>query len=440
MDIFLESLKKSIEHLQIIDSVFSEASYPESEIYKEIKENINRLDVARSQNKFSEELYVGGKKKNNAKNTGYSRQMILSDVIEYILNGRGYYYAIRDREAMKTYIRIILEIVNQLMIFDSLTVNTELRKVLLDKLKERFDNDLFKESDRKNEHEALSLHDSPIGFPLQESKVAHEVLVKLGLKPNAGDEEKALRRLNDYYDSLLPKTAGGLWGELLVYVYLLRQNAGYIFPLFLNQRILSGDEKAFLKPPDLLFLPYGKETFFGIEVGRGKDIQSGNFSIVTGIPTATKANADNPKRCCICGKWMLFCPIVIQNYSDMDKRIDKLKKPINCISECTIYKPEEIQKGKCFYAMHEGGHPKNYIMKMGSSKTYHFHLNCLKKDPGGAKEVAPNKIVMYYPYVEGLERFEKFNLDKEEIEKKINDLKIVLSELNRLEETESNGY
>ena len=432
MDIFLESLKKSIEHLQIIDSVFSESSYPESKIYKQIKDNIKSLDNTRTENKFSEELYVGGKKRNSASNTGYGRQMVLSDVIEYIVNGRGYYYAIRNRNAMKAYIRIILEMVNQLMIFDSLVVNIELRKKLLEELEHKFGEELFKGSDRKMEHEALYLHDSPLGFPLHNQKINPEVVKKLGLTPNK-DEKKALDRIETYYDSLLPKTAGGLWGELLVYIYLLRKDFGYIFPLFLNQRILSGNEKVFLKPPDLLLLPYGRETFFGIEVGKGKDIQSGNFSIVTGIPTATKANTDNPKRCCICGKWMLFCPIVIENYSDIDKHIDNLKTPINCMTECKIYKPEEILDGKCSYAMHKGGKPKEYVMLMTSSSTYHFHLNCLKNDSEGTKDVNKNKIVMYYPYVDGLDKFDDSLIDKDLVDMKISDLKDKLSELNKKE-------
>ncbi|MBE0433831.1 hypothetical protein IBX73_10265 [candidate division WOR-3 bacterium] len=42
---------------------------------------------------------------------------------------------------------------------------------------------------------------------------------KIGLKE--GDSE-ATRELDKYFDSLLPKTAGGLWHELLVYVFLQR--------------------------------------------------------------------------------------------------------------------------------------------------------------------------------------------------------------------------
>jgi hypothetical protein len=375
---------------------------------------------------------VGGKKRNSSNNTGYGRQMILSDIIEYIINGRGYYYAVRSREAMKTYIRIILELVNQLMIFDSLVVNVNLRREVLDRLKREIGPSFFKEKDREMEHEALYTHDSPLGFPLREPHVNQDALTKLGLGEK--DTNKAIGRMETYYDSLLPKTAGGLWGELLVYIYLLRKDVGFIFPLFLNQRLLGGTERVFLKPPDLLLLPYGRETFFGIEVGAGKDVQSGNFSIVTGIPTATKANADNPKRCCICGKWMLFCPKVVREYSDVDKEISNLRKPINCLDECDIYKREEILAGKCFYAMHKGGKPKNYVMQMTSSSVYHFHLNCLNNDPDGAGEISEGKIIMYYPYVDGLEKFDDFNVDRRAIQSKIDEFKCELSKLNYPEE------
>src|SRR3989338_7975191 len=159
MDTFLDSLKKAIIHLEVIDKVFSESEFPEKDIYLKIKDNLNSLNNKLPANKFSEELYVGGKKRNASNNQGYARQMILADLIEYIINGRGYFYAIRNKDAMKAYIRIILEIVNQLMVFDSLVVEVEVRKKLLEELKNKLGDDFFKEDERKLEHEALLLHD-----------------------------------------------------------------------------------------------------------------------------------------------------------------------------------------------------------------------------------------------------------------------------------------
>lgn len=434
MEIFLNPLKKSINHLEIIDKVFSNSTYPEKDIYLKIKDELKRLDTKIPFNKFSEELYVGGKKRNSSNNQGYARQMILSDIVEYIINGRGYFYAIRNKEAMKTYIEIILTIVNQLMIYDSISVDIPLRKRLLEELQAEMGGDFFKEEERKIEHEALLLHSSPIGLPLRNNEVNNSVLEKLGL--TEFEKGKAIKRLEEYYDSLLPKTAGGLWGELIVYIYILRTNLGFVFPLLLNQRLLtgeSGSSRLYLKPPDLLLLPYGKQNFYGIEVGGGKEVQSGNFSIITGLPTATKANMDNPKRCCICGKWMLFCPQVIKDYSDNDKSLGDIEKPIKCISDCKIYTKEQILEGKCPYAMHKGGKPQEYVMNM-KGETYHFHLNCLKNDSLGKKDISENSIVAYYPYVRGLEEFENMKVDVDIVKQKIEELKQYLSKINEKSE------
>lgn len=429
MDIFLKSLKQSIKHLEIIDNVFSNSEYDDKEIYLKIKENLLEFNSKIPFNKFNEELYVGGKKRNSSRNQGYGRQMILSDIIEYIINGRGYFYAIRNKEAMKSYLRIIIEIVNQLMIMDSIVINLDIRKKILEELKEGIGEvDFFKEEDRKKEHEALLLHKQPIGFPLKNTIISNEVLEKLEL--TEAEKSKAINKLETYYDSLLPKTAGGLWGELLTYAYLLRLNVGFIFPLLLNQRLLTGENNIFLKPPDLLLLPYGKQTFYGIEIGAGKDVQSGNFSIITGLPTATKANMDNPKRCCVCGKWMLFCPKVVEEYTNTDNEVAEMHKPIKCLTDCNKFSKEEILEGKCSFAMHKGGNPKKYLMQMKGS-TYHFHLKCLLNDDDGKNQISENKIVSYYPYISGLEEFEKMDIDKELIDKKIEELKKYIAETNQ---------
>ncbi len=426
MNIFLESLKKSITHLEIIDKVFSSYDYPEKEVFNKLKEEIQEHDSINPTNKFTEELYVGGKKRNTSLNQGYGRQMILSDLLQYIVNGRGYFYAIRNTTTMKNYIRILLKIVNLLMIFDSIVVETNVRREILTNLESELGNDFFKDDDRRREHEALLLHDAPIGLPLANPDVSEDVLIKLGTT----NKDKALKLLSTYYDSLLPKTAGGLWGELLVYLYLLRKNIGFVFPLVLNQRLLSGNHKIYLKPPDFLLLPFGKNTFYGIEVGAGKEIQSGTFSIITGVPTATKANMDNPKRCCICGKWMLFCPKVIEEYSDVDYEIENIKRPIKCTSGCNKFTREQILNKECSYAMHKGGQPQNHVMKMRVG-TYHFHFNCYKDDPHGDQNISENNIVSYYPYVGGLEDLEDLTVDQAVVKQKIEELNTLLTSLNQ---------
>lgn len=432
MDIILKAMKKSIVHLQIIDSVFSTSEYPEKDIYLKLKEEIQELDNVFPSNRFTEEFYVGGKKRNTRAQNGFSRQMILSDIIQYIINGRGYFYAIKSKEAMKAYIKIILNLLTQLMIFDSCVVEVELRNRILKELTKSLGSDLYKNEENKKQYEALLIHDSYVGFPIKEPSINPEVLAKLGL--NDTEINKALKNLGNYYDSLFPKILG-LWGEILVYLYLLRKNLGFIFPLLLNQRLLSGNHKVFLKPPDFLLQPFGKEGYFGIEVGAGKDIQSGDFSIITGIPTATKANTDNPKRCCICGKWMIFCPKVINEYSDIDFKIEDFEKPIKCIEDCVYFTKEEILNGNCPYAMHKGGNPKNVIMKMTGSR-YHFHLKCMLNDPNGKNQINESKILIYYPYVIGLENFENINIDVDLIDQKIDKLKKLISEIHRSKTSE----
>lgn len=424
MEELLNNLELSVKHLKVLDSIFTIEDYPEKDIYIKLKETLSKADEG-FQNRFCEELYVGGKKRNNVSNTGFGRQMILSDVIQYIVNGRGYFFAMRNKESMQAYIKMILNLTNQLMIFDSAVTNPVLRRKILTKLKDELGDVVCKDEERLAEYNALLKYDGYLGFPISaEPEVSEEIRNIIGVS----DSGKALKRMELYYDSLFPKPLG-LWGEILVYSYLLRMNIGFVFPLLLTQRIITGNTGVFLKPPDFLILPFGKEHFYGIEVGSGKDIQSGNFSIITGMPTATKANADNPKRCCVCGKWMLFCPQSIEDYSNFENKIENIQKPIKCLTECKTYSKEDILSGKCSYAMHKGGQPQDYIMEMKSS-TYHFHLNCMLNDKSGKDQIIESKVLTYYPYVSGLEEMEQMQLDKDLIQKQIDELKEYISKSN----------
>lgn len=422
MDILLSSLTRSLKHLDVLDRTFSCIDYPEKDLYLELKKEIRKIDDETPENRFSEEFYVGGKKRGPY---GYSRPMILSDIFEFITNGRGYFYAVRSEANMKRYLKLILLLIDQLMIFDSITVNIELRKSLLTALCNELSGYFLKDADRKREHESLLIHDGPIGFPIKNPHIKDEVLKTLQVP----DEDQAIGILDEYYDSLLPKTGGGLWGELLVYTYLLRRNLGYVFPLLLNQRLLSGRFDDNLKPPDFLLFTYAfsekeKTRLLGIEVGAGKEIQTGDFSTITGIPTVTKANADLPKRCTLCGKWILFCPVVIDRFADLDFNIPDLHKPIKCLEECPNFKKEEILDGKCSYVMHKGGDLSNSIMlTKGNINKYHVHLICLLKDKQGKTSISTSKIITYYPYVTGLEKIEQISKSKKFYEEQIECLK-----------------
>lgn len=430
MDVLLEAITKSIMHLKKLDEVFSSEKYPEESEYKSVKENIRRV-CTEGEIRFADEFYVGGKEK--PRRPKYSRVMILSDIVTYIVSGRGYFYAVRSEENMSRFLKLILFLINQLMLFDSMTTNVKLRKKFLQAMEETFDEtDLFKQELMKKEHKALKAYNGPIGFPIKEFNPGRTVFEELG--EQTSEEDKCQELLENYYDSLLPK-ALGLWGELLTYAYLLRQKVGYVLPLLLTQQLISGIPRKKLAVPDILIIPFNiqNERMFGVEIGIGKETQSTEFFALTGITPTTKANADNPKRCTLCGKWMLFCPVVIERYSNLSCRIDNFKSSIKCLKDCNVYRAEEILGGKCPYAMHRGGNPQNVIMKMGSSRrageTYHFHLRCLLRDPTGKNNIAKSKIMTYYPFVSGLEKVEKLVENKDLI---IKELKKSLKEKERM--------
>ncbi|MCW3998921.1 MAG: hypothetical protein NWE93_01620 [Candidatus Bathyarchaeota archaeon] len=429
----MKKLTKSVKHLQTVDKVFSEQEHDDKELYLYLRKRLNEADSfalqGKIKTKLSEELYVGGKTRS------YGRQMILSDVITYIIAGRAYFYATRSKESMQSFIETVLLLTNQLMLFDSLTVNAPLRKKVLEELESSIGQDYIKDDEREEENEALKAYNGAIGLPLEQFEPSAKVIKLLSTKKKPDQAiNEAHNRLAKWYDSLLPKQVG-LWGELLVYAYLLRQKVGYVWPLLLTQELISGDYDNSLKVPDYVIVPFNfkDETFaiaapekeeqteedeeievsprkkaIGVEVGGGKETQSTRFSNLTGITIATKSNADNPKRCPICGKWILFCPVVIGKWKDLDFHITHPSEPLNCIEKCTIYKPEEIRHGDCPYASVNGiREPKTHIMHLEyDAKLYHFHLACALKDKNSKQDVRDDNTVTYYPYIKGLEEVE----------------------------------
>ena len=94
MKIFLDKLALSLKHLESIDEIFSEYDHPQKGAYIEIQKRITEIDEKWSSDSISpsEQLYVGGKKGNQ-----YSRTMILSDLMEYIITGRLYYFFLPNK-------------------------------------------------------------------------------------------------------------------------------------------------------------------------------------------------------------------------------------------------------------------------------------------------------------------------------------------------------
>jgi len=421
VDILLESLRKSVEHLEVIDKVFSNENFPDKAEYLKIKNEIKNLNTKDPDIIFTDLLYVGGKKRGRK---GYHRHMILNDILEYIFFGRGYYYMDGDVERTKTFIKILLNFINLLMILDSLTVEVSLRKKVLNELENELGSDFFKNDEMKVLHKALKKYDGPIGFPTREDELPDNINEILSELSGSRDNRS---RLDDYYDSLLPKTGGGLWNELIVFFYLLRCTSAYIVPLLLIQRIFSKDD--ILKPPD--YLVFDKEkSLFGIEVGGGKETQSGNFASKTGATMVTTQNTNIPPRCPICGKWLLFCPKVINDCCDIEKNpLLRIKKEVRCAEECPLFNKEQVIAGECPYIQYHGKVSEdtrnNSQQKIKFDSEYHYHYSCIRKIQDS---VALNKIQNQassgrqsgitvlktdYPYVSGIDVLEK--LDRHDI-------------------------
>jgi len=354
-------------HLSLIDEVFLENdSHNEKSFYRmnneKLKEVLNSLF-------FRDQFY-------NEKN----RQMILSDIIEYIFLGRGY-YSINNREQKELFIKLILYFVNILMIYDSITVLDDLRKEFLRKLEKELPF-IKKEEMFSN----LKNHEATVGLP--------------------NGNSTADRRLNKYFDSLLPKTAGGLWHELIVYAFLIRNDIGYVLPLLLTQRIFS--QTGHLIPPDFLIIGYDK-CLYGIEVGTFKELQSSSFVLQTAIPTLTLDTYHSrvSDRCPICNKWIPFCEYVIKKYSTFDSDISNLTR-IKCLEECDIYTKEEIAAGECSYTKYSRKKCNTLDYTQHEfANGYHYHYNCVLDNVGMREKIISAKdntaLITHFPYYSGID-------------------------------------
>src|SRR5690606_11183591 len=174
---------------------------------------------------------------------------------------------------------------------------------------------------------------------------------------------------------ILPKTLG-MPKELIVFAELIRLKIGILIPLLLIQRIF-GDRDP-IAPPDFLIMKRNKEVY-GIEVGYRKELQSRKFSIRTSIPTfAVDLKNNMHNRCPSCGENILYCDVVIENYSRgrlediMEQRADGRK--VFC-SDC-----RHFDEGNCIFSNYYGkleGH--NFAGKpLESTKDRHYHTRCAK--------------------------------------------------------------
>lgn len=339
MDELFQRLKLSVTHLQCLHDVFSDpGSYPaglERE-YESFQRNSDTLKQIVENLKIPEEIY--GQR---------SRQMILADLYEYLLLGRGY-YALKHREDKQAFAKAVLHFVNLLMSFEAVTVEKPLRDKFLDKLASA----------------VPDIRGEKLFAELREYQGA--VGVARGDSPG---------HLDKYFDKLLPKTAGGLWHELLVFLFLLRNNLGYILPILLSQRLLARDDN--LIPPDFILITFDKRLY-GIEVGMKKEIQSGSFSLRTALPTATidTINSRSSDRCPKCRKWILFCPHVIDTFADFESPIGNSE--VRCLTDCPRFIAADIASGCCPYAKYSRSRAATkQFTHHEFSNGLHYHYQCV---------------------------------------------------------------
>lgn len=384
-----QNIEKSMTHLSVFEEIFNnEENYDTTEKadYKIFHENYDKF------NRITDELHLG--------NQFYGvkdRQMILADIIEYIYFGRGYYTITltkrQKKERKEQFIKGLLRYVNLLMSYDTLTVSKNLRKKVLRELKNRIG-----EVGTEPRYEELFNFELKVGLP------------RKGKPNNISDASK---ELDNYFDTLLPKTAGGLWHELLVYTYLLKSDVGNIIPLLLTQRLLGQNND--IVPPDFLIISHDKRIY-GIEVGTKKEIQSGSFSLQTAIPTANidTINSRCSDRCPICNRWIPFCDYVIENYPSFDKKINNKNFQVRCLEECNRYTEDEKVQGLCPYMKYSRKRGERLEFTHHEYVTgYHYHYQCvLKSVPEEMKTKIINArdktaLKTHYPYYPGIEEMVK---------------------------------
>lgn len=371
MEKIIEKNSKVLMHIKALHDVFTnEENFDElTRIdFERYQENLTGLSNELSALNYLDLLY----RKNG-------RQMILSDFFEYVFLGRIFYSMINE-EDRSHFIRAILHLVNLLMYYESITFSNELRLSVIEKLEE-----YVPEISDEEELNALKEFRGTIGFP----------------GATANDE------LNNYFDTLLPKTAGGLWHELLSYIHLIRNDVGYIIPLLLNQKLIGFSDH--IVPPDFLLIEKRNRNIYGVEIGGLKERQSNAFMLKTGIPTISLDTRNSrTDRCPICHRWISFCPYVIEKYSDLSLKISKSE--VRCIEDCDKYSIDQIYNGECPYAKYSRGPTRIDLRgKHSYADKLHYHYQCVLSSLNEEmrlflmNEKDPVALKTHFPYYQGLE-------------------------------------
>lgn len=354
----MKRAKAAVDHLTKVDEFFA----ANLTAYGENRKRLHELGDAYES--FSKELYVGRD----------GRQMILSDFLTYILTSRGCFWGYSQKNR-QMYLKVILYIVNQLLLQEPITTKTctDLRKKFMRFMKKQGIEHFFEDASCEQ---------------LYEKAMAFE--------GNLSYRDKT-RQLYYAVDSLLPKSIGTVI-ELIVYIYLIRHNCGYVAPLLLHQRLLS--KESYLIAPDFLVIKGGK--IFGIEVKQAwGDVPDHifTFSSETTIPVIVARIPNTvPLRCPVCNRWILYCDEIIEKFSDITQDIKDTK--IHCAEECERF-------AKCRDIIYFGP------LKQTDNKEYHYHYACVKNKYPYVNQVLANekqrkrRLIAYFPHVQGLESLEK---------------------------------
>lgn len=362
-----DKLEQLTDHLVALDDTFKDANnYSLAKDYSIFQKNYERFEeLAKDTGLKYSNLKISSSGSGERIDLSFAdeiyhqndRQMKIADMIEYLFFSRGIYYLFQSNsygvDRIPRFIELILRFVNLLMIFEIVTVDKKLRDALLQNLENISSSDLGF-NDLKN-------WDSSVGLPVN--------------NPNYVEGSP-----NVYFDSLLPKTAGGLWHEMLVYAFILRFNIGYIFPLLLAQKTISLEDK--LSPPDLIILHKKTYRFYGIEIGSLKERQSGGFMAPSGMPVIPldTLNSRVSDRCPSCNKWIGICDKVIEEFSDITSGLEPSGKDIRCMVDCEKYTLEEKLSGNCPYMKFKYKGTINNQSFSFADNMHHHYICCVESN------------------------------------------------------------
>ena len=364
-EIFLR-LKALVKHLELLNDFFCR-KVPEYEMFRD---KIRKLNIYAD---ILDNVYKGAN----------GRQMMLADILTYILFSRVFPWVCRARNRSEC-LKLLLYIVNMVLLQEHLTQAKyiNLRKEFME----------FLEKGMKVEGlETIFFKDDSVRRLYEETKEMDKDLTY------KGDTRKHYYML----DSLMTKPVG-LAIEFITYAHLLRFSKGYIIPLALHQRIFNFKE--YITPPNYMVVVEGKA--FGIEVKQAKEVPDHIFQFMskTAIPVLIASiPREIPLRCYACGKWIVFCDKAIEEFSDLNKPISYYrdrKWKLSCI-EC-----EHYNNMTCKYMVYYG------LTSIYPSKEYHYHYYCVKDDPIVKEKLKSRRdqerrLFMYIPHVNGLEVIEE---------------------------------